>query len=345
MEHGFFAILWEYLVVTSPFLLLGLFIAGFIHVYIPLDKLGEYLKTHKWKSIFYSSLLGVPLPLCSCAVIPTAITLRKNGSSNGATSSFLITTPESGVDSIAVTYSLMDLPMAIIRPIAAFCSGITAGALNNLFNDWVPEVQAEATEKKCCPKTKVKQQAESKFKKALKYGMFELLDDISGWLGIGLIVGTLVSLYFPESYFYQFSSDLSKLIIIAISVPMYICASATTPIAAGLMLKGATPGTVLILLLLGPATNISNILVLQKYIGKKGVILNLIAIIVVSIAFSYLVDFGYQNWWPAEFNFKDHLHEHGASLFEIFGTCLFLVLLLASYYRKYLKSSPHIHSH
>jgi uncharacterized membrane protein YraQ (UPF0718 family) len=326
-------VFWDYLVLSSPFLLLGFFIAGCIHVWIPISLVTQFLKQNRWGAIFYASLIGVPIPLCSCSVIPTSITLRKAGASNGATSSFLITTPESGVDSIGMTYSLMDLPMTIIRPVAAFASGILAGALNNLFNDY--ELEVEAENKTCCHSSKDKS---STIKEIFKFGYIKLLDDISGWLFMGLLLGALLNLYFPEDFFTNYSPETSKFLIVLLAVPLYICASATTPIAVSLLAKGASPGAILILLLLGPATNLSNLLVLQKYLGKKGIILNLLAIISVSISAAYFVDYAYAKWWGGKVDFKalaSHSHDH--PIYYQACAVIFSLLLLNSLIKLYIK--------
>ena len=183
----------KYILAISPFLLLGLTIAGFIHIFLDVDKVKSLINTGKIKDIFVSALLGIPLPLCSCAVIPSAVTLRKAGVKNGATSSFLISTPETGVDSIMVTYAMMDFPMTLVRPLAAFISASFAGILQHFFNDF------EYTEinevKSCCSKNKKVMATEGLFDKirnAFRFAYVDLLDDISHWLFIGIISGALI---------------------------------------------------------------------------------------------------------------------------------------------------------
>ena len=189
-------VLWTYLLVSAPYLLFGLVISGAIHELIPVEKVKKWLGEKSFGSIFKASAVGVPLPLCSCSVIPTAVTLRKSGASNGATSAFLISTPESGIDSISITYALMDLPMTIIRPVAAFASAFVAGILQFFFNDFEPEKEEEEV-KSCCAKKKAAQEVTKKSVgqtsvDIFKFGFGKLLNDIAVWLTIGILMGALI---------------------------------------------------------------------------------------------------------------------------------------------------------
>ena len=262
-----------------------------------------------WGSIIKSAFWGIPLPLCSCAVIPTAIMLRKNGAGNGATSSFLISTPESGVDSIAMTYAMMDIPMTIMRPIAAFISAVGAGAAQLFFNSYeLPsEEVTRKKENECCER---KCKSSSKIREVFHFSFVKLIDDMALWLGVGLLLGALINWVLPADAFHGLSGFWGRMLILALGIPTYICASATTPIAASLILKGMSPGMALLILLVGPATNSSNIMVLQKYIGKKGVIINIAMIALVALVASYVVDFLYNYYqWPLDFR-VGHQHHH-----------------------------------
>ncbi|MCB9090937.1 MAG: SO_0444 family Cu/Zn efflux transporter [Halobacteriovoraceae bacterium] len=328
--------LWQYILVSSPYLLLGFGVSGILHQVLSHDVFKKFISKNKLSDVFMASLFGVPLPLCSCSVIPTAVTLRKSGVSNGATSSFLIATPESGIDSIAMTYSVLDLPMTIIRPVAAFFSAFVAGTLNFFFNHYqLPEEEKEA-KKSCCHAGK-KEPEKFNLLTALKYGYMELMDDIAGWLSLGLLLGALISVIFPEDFFTSFGANTNRLIILAVGIPLYICASASTPIAASLMMKGLSPGAALILLLVGPATNASNIAVLQKYIGMKGVVINIASIIVISLGLSFAVDYFYNHYWSLSFNLE-HFHEHAQnSAWQIGLAVIFIALLVSSLWRSQIK--------
>ena len=311
----FFEALWGYIAISAPYLLLGLILSGFIKQFVPMEKVKKWLGKDNFGSVFKASLVGVPLPLCSCSVIPTAVTLRKSGASKASTSSFLISTPESGVDSIAVTYAMMDLPMTVLRPVAAFFSAFVAGTFQMFFNKDESEKDPEPKidKKACCgsglTNNVVKAPLSTQVKSALRYGFKDLIDDIAFWLLIGLVLGAIIQVLVPENFFQSLSVNQSRLLILAVGVPVYICASATTPIAASLILKGMSPGTALLLLLVGPATNASNIMVLQKYIGKKGVFLNVLAVILVALVFSFITDYLYLNFFQTNWAVGE-LHDH-----------------------------------
>ena len=276
---------WEYVSSSAPFFLFGLIIGGFLKVYISVDRVNKSLGGKSISSVLKAALIGIPMPLCSCSLIPTAVTLKKSGASNASTSAFLISTPESGVDSIAITYAMMDLPMTIIRPVAAFLSSMIAGVLQLIFNH---EEESDAQEieevKSCCSSKKQKvEKSENSLLKAIRFSFGDLIDDISFWLFIGFVIGAIIETFIPANFFQHLNGFGGKLIIMGVGIPLYICASSSTPMAASLVMKGMSPGTALILLLAGPATNMSNLLVLKKYIGKKGLLINLFAVIIVTL--------------------------------------------------------------
>ncbi len=336
---------WHFLLISSPYLLFGFLISGVVHHFLNSDKLKLLISRNKPSDIAWASLLGIPLPLCSCSVLPTAATLRKSGAGNGPTSSFLISTPESGIDSIAMSYSVLDPFLTIARPIVAFITALTAGFFQYFFNDY-NYIQRVDKKDDCCSHGRDHQhhdhshhheKNQNLIQKILNFSFVELLDDMSNWLLVGLVLGAAISHFIPEELFSTFGSHANKLLILSLSVPLYICASASTPIAASLIMKGISPGTALIFLLAGPATNISNLSVIQKYIGKKGVIINLVSIISISYIASYIVDYFYLNS-PIKLNLIDS-HEHDHGIFAFSCTVLFLGLLLFSLIRVNLKRS------
>lgn len=339
----FFNALWKYLIVSSPYLLFGLMISGIIHQFITVDKIKKWLGQNNFINVVKAAIIGIPLPLCSCSVIPTAVTLRKSGASTASTSSFLIATPESGVDSISMTYALMDLPMTILRPIAAFLSAFLAGTLQLVFNKQGPVIEEEV--KSCCKsKNNCGSMDDRKptflenIKEMFQFAFGSLVNDISLWLAIGIIAGSLIDFLVPENFFLNLSPNQGRLAVFVIGVPLYICATASTPIAVSLILKGMSPGVAMILLLVGPATNISNIAVLQKYIGKKGVIINIFSIVLVALLFSYLVDYLYANYFPLDFVKAFASHEHSqAAWWEILSAIILSVLIIKGIYFEELK--------
>jgi uncharacterized membrane protein YraQ (UPF0718 family) len=334
----FLSVLYNFLLESSPFLLFGFLLSGLFHSFFPFERVQKWFGQGSLKDIFMASAIGVPLPLCSCGVIPAAVTLKKNGASNAATSAFLISTPETGVDSISLTYALMDLPMTIIRPVAAFFSAFCAGILNHLFNRGSiftpvkeePVVQHHHHE---LPK--------NKFYTVLHFAFVELIDDLFNWLALGILLGAAITYFIPPDFFSQLSPLTSRLAITLIGVPLYICASASTPIAASLIMKGMSPGTALILLMVGPATNITNMVVLKKYIGSKGIALNVLAIVVVAWIFSYITDFLYAHYFVLNFS-SQMTHDHGNdSVIAVMSTIIFLGVMLASFKRLYFKKAAH----
>lgn len=339
---GFLKVLWEYIEISAPFLMLGLFAAGLIHEFLPFDKVKKWFGSKSLSGVVKASIMGVPLPLCSCAVIPAAVSLKKSGASNGSTSSFLISTPETGVDSISVTYAMMDLPMTIVRPIAAFLTAFVAGVMQLFFNEPEDEPQVEEEKKSsCCHSKKNEAPAQKSFRERIisvvKFGYTDLLEDIAFWLLFGLVLGAAINYFVPMNFFEQVTGSGLRFLILLIGIPLYICASATTPIAASLVLKGVSPGTALLLLLVGPATNVSNIVILQKYIGKKGVIINIVSIGLVALGLSYLIDYLYTAFsWPTDFKVS-HMHEHATPLYLQIISVFFCVLHAKAFYMKEIK--------
>ena len=333
----YFQVLWSYLLVSAPYLIFGLLVSGAIHQYISVDQVKKLLGGNRFSAVFKAAAVGVPLPLCSCSVIPTAVTLRKSGASNASTSAFLISTPESGVDSISITYALMDLPMTIIRPVAAFASALIAGCLQFVFNDFTLAENEQTQVKSCCPSKKKKEQgktAKKKFFGMFDYAFGKLSDDIATWLAIGILMGAMVEFVVPDDFFTNLGVMQNRIAILTIGIPLYICASASTPIAVSLMLKGLSPGSAIILLLVGPATNISNIAVLQKYIGKKGVIINILTIALVALGFSFIVDYLYANFVTLKLSEALQNHEHGHVWWETLSAVFLVYLLLKGIWKE-----------
>ena len=279
----------------SPYLLLGFLIAGIMHAFIPGSFYSRYLSRKTFRSVIYAALLGIPLPLCSCGVIPTAMSLRREGASKGAVVSFLIATPQTGIDSIFATYSIMGLPFALVRPIAALVTAVMGGALvNSGDRSSSPDAQEALSQPSHGSKT-----IAHRIKEALQYGFVEMMADIGKWLVLGLIIAGLITVFVPESMFAAFKDNtlMSMLLVLCISIPMYLCATGSIPIAVALMLKGLTPGAALVLLMAGPASNAASILVINKVLGRKTFCLYLISIICGAIAFGYGIDYLMPREW------------------------------------------------
>ncbi len=251
----------------SFYLLLGFLFAGILHVLVPQQLFSKYLSKNNWTSVLYATLFGIPLPLCSCGVIPTAMALHKEGASKGSVISFLIATPQTGVDSIIATYSLLGLPFAIIRPIAAFFTSIFAGLVTNAFTSKEEPVKVAIQKNTEEQKLSFGQ----KIKRVFQYGYVEMMEDIGKMLLFGLIIAGLIAYFVPDNFFTIFKGNtlLTMLLVLVVAIPMYVCATGSIPIAIALMMKGMSPGTALVLLMAGPAANIASMMVIGKVLGKK----------------------------------------------------------------------------
>jgi len=227
---------------SAPYLLVGLLLAGIIQFIIPARWIDTTLGEHS--SVVTAALIGTPLPLCSCSVIPAAMGIRRAGASKASTASFMVATPETGVDSIGVTLALMGPAMAVFRPIAAIFSAIMAGKMVRWWDVETPPRQ-ETTQKSCCSATKSpqKQSYWNMVKAIFQYGYGKLLADFMTWLLIGISFAALIQTYVPQTFLAAYGNGIPAMILVVlISTPMYICATASTPVAAGLMLSGISPG-------------------------------------------------------------------------------------------------------
>lgn len=280
---------------AAPWLLLGYGVAGFVKMFIPMTWLQQQLGGQGILPIFKATLLGMPLPLCSCGVIPAALGLRRHGASKGATTAFLVATPETGIDSVSVSYALLGPLLAVMRPIAALFSSISAGLLVGREEQLHGTSYATATANACCSKTNNDAQSEStmpdKLQQGMRYAMIDMVDDTYLWLLIGLGFAAFVQTYVPPSFFVHSGQGLlSMLLVVLISIPMYICATASTPIAAGLLLSGMSPGAALVFMLAGPATNIATLSLVMKEMGLKALMAYLVGVLGGAMLFGWLTN-------------------------------------------------------
>ena len=288
---------------ASPYILFGFAIAALLNVLLPVHTVQRLLGRGRVRPIFMASLLGIPLPLCSCAVLPTAIALRRRGASPGATASFLISTPESDVDAIVLTYGLMGPLMAIYRPIAGFVTAIAAGFAADF---WArDEVEPASSSSDTHDKLSAEEARGSgllPWRARLRAGFSgafrELFDETSHWILAGLVISALISTILPASIVTRYLSQgaVPLFAMLLIGIPLYICASASTPIAAALMMKGLSPGAALVFLLAGPATNIGSIGILSRTFGRRFVWIYVGSIALFSLAFGFLLDWIAKRW-------------------------------------------------
>ncbi len=284
--QSFFTSLLNVVCEMAPYLLLGFLIAGVLHVFVPQRFYANYLSRKNRLSVLWAALLGIPLPLCSCGVIPTAIGLRNEKASKGAIASFLIATPQTGIDSILATYSLMGLGFAIIRPMAALITGVCGGLLVNRL---VSEEEASTVEDNCQLSII---NCQFKLFRVLKYAYYDMIRDIGLRLLIGLVVAALIQVAVPDEFFLSFADEplLQMLVILVIAVPMYICSTGSIPVAAALMMKGLSPGAALVMLMAGPAVNLASILVVHKSMGRRFTSIYLMTIVGFAVLFGLLLN-------------------------------------------------------
>lgn len=273
----------------SPYILLGFLIAGIMHAFVPQRTFARHLSGTGLKAVVKSALLGIPLPLCSCGVLPTAIAMRRNGASRAASASFLVATPQTGVDSIAATWSLLGPAFAVIRPVAALVTAVCGG----LAVGWSEKHDAPASVTAADGEVPEEKGWRTKCLSALKYGYIDLVGSIGGWLVVGLVIAALITVYVPSDFFAAVGSRpvYSMLAVLVIAIPMYVCATGSIPIALSLMLKGLSPGTALVLLMAGPAANFASFTLIAREMGRKSAFIYLASIIVGAMAFGLAIDY------------------------------------------------------
>ncbi len=336
---------------SAPWLLLGLLFAGLMHELVPVDILKKHMGNPSTKAIGKAAVIGAPLPLCSCGVIPAAIGLRRSGASKPATVSFLVATPETGVDSVSVSYALLGPVFAIVRPIAAITSAIYAGLMVKWFDtpdtntkvnsgpdieempgsdssccsSKQPEVKPEPVSSCCstevapvtktdsccssatpvptsstssCCSTTPESDAEikptddpgygAKLHAIWQFSTIKLLNDLTLWLLVGLSLAAAIQTWVPHQFLTQWGDGFFAMLVMAlIGIPMYICATASTPVAVGFLSAGLSPGAVLVFLLAGPATNISTMGMIAKEMGKRTLALYVFSVVSISILLGY----------------------------------------------------------
>lgn len=316
----------------APYLLLGFFFAGLLYAFMPRHKIEQYFSGNSLKSSVLAALFGVPLPLCSCGVIPTGTALYKNGASKGGTVSFLISTPQTGVDSILATFSLLGLPFAIIRPLAALITGITGGIITGKLTPNETKEPAPQEEKE------VNKSFIEKVKEVFQYGFVEFIQDISKWLVVGLVLAAIISALIPDDFFelLNLSPILQMLMILVVSIPLYICATGTIPLAAILILKGISPGAAFVLLMAGPATNAATITMIGKVLGKRSLMTYLGTIIAGALVFGLIIDYLLPAEWFTQIanEHLGHHHGEGSTWWQLASGITLIALIINGYLQR-----------
>ena len=337
---------WQMLNETAGYCLFGIFMAGLLRAFMSDDFVLKHLGKNNAVSVIKASLIGVPMPLCSCGVMPVAMGLRKQGAGKGPTTAFLISTPESGVDSIAVTWALLDPIMTVVRPLAAFITATVAGILVN----FVPEHKKKEEDPEpacfCCSgetdgahNCNHKHSLLQRMRSGLAFAFGGLLADMGPSLLFGILIAGMISALVPPDFIEQNlgSGMRPMLVMLVVGIPLYVCATASTPIVAALALKGLSPGAALVFLLAGPATNMATIMVVARIMGKRiaAVYVTVIAAaaLLLGMAVNAIYSFaalGVTDWISAE-------HHEGGGFFTSLFSGILLVLILRAKLPAFLK--------
>lgn len=339
--------IWSVYLDTAIWLLIGLMAAGLVKAYIPEDAMQKWLGGNGVSAVGRAALFGAPLPLCSCGVLPVALGLRRAGASKEATVSFLISTPETSIDSVTVTYALMGPIMAIYRPFAAVMSAVITGIMVAFIKDEPVHSESgiatvcssQEASSSCCSTTEKESQSRccgssdkvrsnSKLKQAIHFAGAELLDDISKWLAFGIIFAGVMATVVPEGWLAQWGQGvMAMLVMLVVGIPMYICAVASTPVAAGLLLAGVSPGAVLVFLLVGPATNIAGLMLIRQEMGNRVTMVYLSGIALVSVMMGLMLE-----WLLLSYDLQIQTsaqHQHSLIPYELSLLSAIILLVLA----------------
>lgn len=313
---------------VAIYLLFGFILAGILHVLFPESIIRRHLGRNSFGSVVKSTLFGIPIPLCSCGVVPVAASLRNSGASKGASISFLISTPQIGADSFMITYSLLGWVFGLFRIVASLITAMVAGIMVNVIGN------QDASPSHVFPSAVNEETFGQRLQSIFSYVEYELLGSIANALMIGLVIAGLIGAFIPDAFFERHigSHFMSMVVMLIAGIPMYVCASASTPIAASLIMKGISPGAALVFLLTGPATNAMTISTVVKSLGKKAALIYLGAIASVSLILGQVL-----NVLAATYGFDRiimvHQHEMLPGWLKISGTIL-LSAMLGWYYLK-----------
>ncbi|MBN1865211.1 MAG: SO_0444 family Cu/Zn efflux transporter [Victivallales bacterium] len=288
--------IWHVTTSVSFWLLAGLSLAGIIHLLVPDDFVERHLGSkNSFLSVLKAVSLGVPMPLCSCGVIPAALGIKKQGASDAAAIGFLISTPQTGVDSIMLSASMLGLPFAIFKVFSAFFIGLAGGCIASIFRLPEPPGKNNQEKEECCSSCCQIQATQRRpaLKDFLSFTLDDLMRPIWKWLVLGIIVSAAISTWLPENFFTQHMPEnifLNMLATLAVSLPMYVCATSSVPVAAALVATGMPAGSALVFLMAGPATNVATIGAVYKAFGARNLAIYLLSIITGSMLGGFIFD-------------------------------------------------------
>ncbi|MCU7554562.1 SO_0444 family Cu/Zn efflux transporter [Alteromonas sp. ASW11-19] len=375
---------------SAPWLLLGLFVAGVMHEWVPVSVLQKHMGSASFSAIGKAAVIGAPLPLCSCGVIPAAVGLRRSGASKPATVSFLVSTPETGVDSVSVSYALLGPVFAVVRPVVAVLSAVYAGVLVRLFGgaersakqpqppgccegsqprvspgaadtccDSAGQAQAEQQRDCCAPRPPASESdaaccgsaedgrgrgIQRKLADVFNYATGNLLDDIIVWLLVGLALAAAIKTWVPADFLTQWGDGfLAMLVMALVGIPMYICATASTPLAVGFLAAGLSPGAILVFLMAGPATNISTMGMIYQEMGRRTLALYLFAVVSMSMVSGYAL-----NWLADALQWQQYIigsaagHLHSATWQTVYAlsAVMLMALMMRNVWQRIARRTP-----
>ena len=327
---------WNITASMAPYLLFGFFMAGLLSLVLTKKFVSKHLGKGNLVSIIKAAIIGVPMPLCSCSVIPVTISLSKQGAKKGPAVAFLTSTPQTGVDSILVTYSLLGPVYALLRIISAFICGVTSGVIINRFDHQSDSIEEEIS---CCSSDN---STGNKYLKAMKYGLIDMPRDLGKELLIGIIITAIFTALIPANYFADnVGSGLwGMLLMLVTGIPIYVCSTASVPIAVGLIISGFSPGAVLVFLIAGPATNAASLSALVKIIGRKETIIYLLSLMVTALLIGFVTD--YFNIAQGIQVYAQEAHEHLGIIQHISAAVLLLLMSpkLFTFFKRKAKVKP-----
>jgi uncharacterized protein len=338
---------WTVLGQMAPYLLFGFLMAGVLSVCVSPEFIERHLGGRGFGPVLKAALLGVPLPLCSCGVIPVAAAFRRHGASRAATTSFLLSTPQTGVDSIAITYALLGATFAVYRPVVALATGLLGGLLVMLFgqpnHNGTPaaDPQPECHES-CCSDDGRKTHV---VWRALQYGLVTLPRDIGLPLLLGIVIAGAIAVFVPANQLkpYLGGGVVSIVLMMALGIPIYVCASASVPIAAGLIHLGASPGAALAFLIAGPASNAATITTVWKLLGRRTVFLYLLTIAVTAVAAGLSLDWLLSATQLTVPELAKPCHDAAAHAMSTSWAILLLAVLASSYASGFFGRNASVH--
>ena len=267
---------WVVLAHMAPYLLLGFVVAGLLHIFLTAALVRRHMGRGGLWQIVKASLFGIPLPLCSCGVIPVAASLRSHGAGRGATASFLAATPQIGVNSILVTYGMLGPIFAAVRVVAAFISGVLSG----VGVEWTAEGSSETAPAEAEAPQNSTEPPPPAWRRFFKHGFVTLPRDIGRAVLVGLLISGILGAVVPENFFADRLGQgfLSLVVMMVIGIPFYVCSTASIPVVLSLIHAGISPGGALVFLIAGPATNAATFTTLWTLIGRRGTLVYLTAI-------------------------------------------------------------------